>query len=137
MKQIIATFLVTLLCVGLTACKTTPESTLARIKTTCKLAAYVGTAEYLKEHPASRPQFEQASAALKILENAETIDFATLLAIVQRLPIDQLGNADTKIIITAATIILSDWGGSLSLDQLDNIRPVAGAIRQGIELGLQ
>ena len=114
----------------------TNSTTTQRVASGCKIAVYVGTAEYLAKHPEAAPQFAAAANALFVLENSDTLDAATLLAVVNQLPIKQLDSPRAQIIITAATIVLTDYAGSLPVDQIGNLKPIAKALREGIELGL-
>jgi len=107
-----------------------------RIQTSVKLAAYLGTSSYLQSHPETRTAFIIAANELRSLAIADNIDAVNLLAIVNRLPIKELESDQSKIIITAATIILSDFAGELQLDQLKQLQPIAAAMAEGIELGL-
>jgi len=107
-----------------------------RINTSVKLAAYLGTQAYLTKNPQTRPAFVLASGELRALAVADNIDAVSLLAIVNRLPVKQLESPQSKVIVTAATIILSDFAGELQLDQLKQLQPVALAMADGIDLGL-
>lgn len=107
-----------------------------RVQTAAKLAAYVGTAEYLRGHPETRPAFVLAAQQLAVLESQEHIDLATLMAVVNQLPVKELKSERATLIVTAATILLSDYAGSLPVEQLDELKPLAKAIREGINLGL-
>jgi hypothetical protein len=120
------------LCV--TGCKTVEQT--QRLSTATKVAAYVGTKEYLLANPEARPKFEQAERELFALESAETLDAITLLAIAQRLPVKELKSERAAIYVTAATILLSEYGSSIPIEQLKNLQPVAKAMREGIALGL-
>lgn len=106
------------------------------ISTTIKAAAYLGTAYALAERPEWRKDFEEAVIDLKLVESGATIDLVTVLAIVNRLPIKELKNSKATILITGAIILLGDYGASLPPDQMEKIRPVVKAMREGIELGL-
>jgi hypothetical protein len=117
-----------------TGCKTTEQT--RQLATATKMAAYVGTAEYLRTHPEAKPKFEAAERELFALESAETIDAITLLAIAQRLPVKELKSERAAIYVTAATILLSEYGQSVPIEQLQNLKPVAKAMREGIALGL-
>jgi len=102
-----------------------------------KTAAYVGSFYALREHPEWRSGFETALAELKVLENSDTLDWVSLMAIVNRLPVDELKSDDATVIITAGTMLLSQYGeGVLDVDSLEKIKPVAAALREGIELAL-
>lgn len=124
-------------CLGIfsSGCSTTPD-TAQRVQSAAKVAAYVGTSTYLAEHPYALHGFLAARDSLLTLEQAEQIDFATLLAIVQRLPIKELKSETAVIVITSATILLSDYGGAIPVERLEELRPLVAAIRAGIELGL-
>jgi hypothetical protein len=102
-----------------------------------KTAATFGTFYALQEHPDWSDEFLDAARALKVLEHSETIDFATIMAIVMQLPVDELKSDDARLAITGATILLSSYGGRLvELDKLENVRLIATALREGIGLGM-
>lgn len=107
-----------------------------RIQTSVKLAAYLGTSTYLQKNPIARPAFLAARDELVALSTSDTIDAVTLLAIVNRLPLKQFEGEQSKIIVTAVTIILSDFAGDLQLDQLKQLQPIAKAMADGITLGV-
>lgn len=118
-----------------TGCATTPTSQ-RDLAPTVRVAAYMGTAYALSEHPEWRPSFETARSELAFIEAADTIDFATVLAIVHRLPIEAIRDSKAAILVTGAIILLTDYGASLPPDQMDKLRPIVRAMREGIELGL-
>lgn len=111
-------------------------STLQRIQTGSKLAAYVGSAEYLRSHPETRPAFELARDQLIQIESSEHVDLALLLSIINRLPVKELKSDRAQLAITSATILLSDYLGNLPVEKLDDLKPVAKSIREGIDLAL-
>ncbi len=121
-----------------TGCQTAGNrDTAARVQTAAKLAAYVGTTEYLRARPETRPGFVLAVEALKQIETAETVDLPTLLAVVNKLPVKNLHSDRAQMIVTTATILLSDFAGALPLEKLNELKPVATSIREGVELALQ
>jgi hypothetical protein len=123
----------------LSSCTTPRGSELDRLLAATKLAAYIGTAESLAVHPEWRTAFQVAREELKIMETSENLDLPTLLAIVHRLPVKELRSDHAAIIITSATILLADFdfgGTSVPVNRLGQLQKVAGAIRQGIDLGL-
>jgi predicted small secreted protein len=120
MKLIYATLLV--LAMLATGCQTPAGG--RDISGAIRAAAFTGTALALRDHPEWRKGFEEA----------EVIDFPLVLAIVQRLPVSELRSSDAAIIITGATILLSDFNSSIPLDQIEKLRPVVSALRQGITL---
>lgn len=127
--------LLALMVVLATGCATTPTGE-RDIAPTIKTAAYMGTAYALLERPHWRKGFEEAVIDLNLAEQGKTIDLVTVLAIVQRLPVKELQNSKAVILFTGAIILLNDYGVSLPPDQVDKLRPVVKAMREGIELGL-
>lgn len=102
-----------------------------------KTAATFGTFYALRDNPDWSDEFLDAARALKVLEHSEKIDFTTIMAIVMQLPVDELKSDDARLAITGATILLSSYGGRLvELDKLENVRPIATALREGIGLGM-
>jgi len=96
----------------------------------------VGATEYMRIHPETRPAFTLAKKELLTLSQAENLDWVTLLAVVNRLPVKQLENERAKMLITVATITLSDYAGALPLDRLKELQPLAGALAEGLTLAL-
>jgi hypothetical protein len=109
-------------------------TTQQRVVTAAKLAAYVGSSEYLLKVPASKPKFVAASSQLRALAAQTNIDLVSILAIVNTLPVKELKSPQAQIIITAGTLLLSDYAGSLPLDKLNDLKPVAIAMADGIDL---
>lgn len=102
-----------------------------------KTAAMFGTIYSLREHPEWRGHFVNAAGQLAVLETAEKIDFSTIMAIVSQLPIKELKSDDAQLAILGATMLLSGYGDRLiSLDKLEDVRPVARALKEGISGGL-
>jgi hypothetical protein len=123
------------LCVSVaifTGCKTTNSQ-----QSTIKLAAYVGTSEALLQHPEWKPKFEIAASDLYTLESSTNIDAASILAIASRLPVKELKSDRARIYVTAATLLISDYAGTVPLEQIAELKPVATAIREGVELALR
>src|SRR5262245_34696522 len=119
------------------ATTSTPTSQLDHLLSATKVAAYIGTAEATAVHPEWKPAFLAARDDLKMLESARKIDLAMLLAIVQRRPVKELRSDKAALIITSATILLADFDfGTVPLERTGQLKQVAKAIREGIELGL-
>jgi len=135
MKNHLALFLAIAL-LALPGCSTTQPGQIIT-PTRVKAVAYLGSALALQQHPEYRPGFTIAVEQLKVIESQEQIDFATVLAIVHRLPVKELKGQNAVLYITAATLLLDDLGGSLDLAKVEKIKPYVTGLRQGIELGLQ
>lgn len=121
-----------------TGCSTLSNNDLTRITSATKIAAYVGTSTALRQNPNWRASFIAASADLKVLETAETLDLAQILAIVQRLPVKELKGETAMIVITSATILITEFNVStIPLERVEQLRPIVTALRQGIDLGLE
>jgi len=119
----------------LTGCMTVPDGTKPNNK--IKGVAYIGTATVLKKHPEYRAGFLQAAADLTTIEQADPIDFTTVLEIVNRLPVKELQGDDAMIYITGVTILLEDFTNvQLDLSKTPQLRSAVIGLRQGIELGL-
>jgi len=112
------------------------QTQLQRVVSGTKIAAYVATSEYLRANPTKAAAFTTVAQSLYVLETSETLDAATLLAVVNQLPIKQLKSERAQMLITAATLVLSDYAGSIPVDQLENLKPIAKAMREGIELAI-
>lgn len=125
--------------VGLTGCaalKDNPDL-LKRVEAASKMAAFVGTSEYVRQHPETRFAFELVRDELKDLGAAEKLDLVTLLSAVNHLPIKELKNERATMIVTAAGILLTDYADRLPVEKLSTLQPVALAIAGGINLGLE
>lgn len=135
---VLATVLLTA-SLSFTGCQTAAisQASIARIQTAAKLAAYVGTTEYLRVHPEQRAGFVLARDLLGQIETSPTVDLPTLLAVVNKLPVKELKTERAQLIVSSATLLLSDYAGQLPLEKLNELKPVAASIREGIELALQ
>lgn len=140
MKTKIVSFIASLVLVILTftGCATLfgDTATLQRVTTAAKVAANTGTFLYLQKHPEQRPAFVAARDQLIQIETSEHVDMALLLSIVQRLPVDKLDSPTAQILISNASILITDFAGNLPVEKLDDLKPVAKAIREGIDLAL-
>lgn len=110
----------------------------ARFAAVAKVAAYDTTALCLLEKPDWRSGFELARADLATLEAANVVDFATLLEIVQRLPVKELKSPEARIAFSSAQLLLEEFttGEIVNAQTLSDLRPVVSAIRSGIDRAL-
>jgi hypothetical protein len=121
----------------LPGCAGTPKPEVIRhIATATQIAAKDGTFIYVSGHADDRDKFQKAHDSLAILEEAQSIDFGTVLKIVQQFPIKELKNPQTVIAIQDANILLTDLGATIPLDKVNDLRPIVTALRLGIEQGL-
>lgn len=109
---------------------------LQRACTAAKVAAYVGCYEHLQQHPEARPAWTVARDALFQLEAAETVDLVTLVAVLNNLPVKELKSPRAQMVITAATILLTDYLGTIPAEEVVKVKPLVSAIKSGIDLGL-
>lgn len=132
MKRIIPSLLL-LACIG---CQSLGPTDVNRVAGSVKIAAFTGTSYALIEHPEWRQAFTDAEKELRFIEAQPTIDFATIMAVVTRLPIKELKSEKAVLSITAGTLLLYQYGDSLLIDEIENLRPIVVALREGIALGL-
>lgn len=101
-----------------------------------KIAAKDGTWLYLKKHPEQRPAFLLAAAELAKIEQADVINFGTVLAIVNQLPVKELKTDVSYLIFSDVTILLENLNGlQLDLSKTAQLRSAIIGLRQGLELG--
>lgn len=129
--------LITIALITLLGCATTDTNDFSKVLAMARLSAYLGTAESILSHPEWKPDFVLARDELKILETSDTVDLATLLAIMNRLPVKELKGEQTKIVITTFSLILQDAVFNIyPLEKTGSLQRVARALRQGIDIGL-
>jgi hypothetical protein len=137
--------LVTALAVSCVGCKTVTDPATgethsapdtAKIASLVKVAAYVGTSEGLRVHPEWREGFTAAADSLMLLETADTLDLADIMAIVDKLPVKQLKSEKAVLLITSGTILLQELGGDILPLDASQLQPLAKALREGVQLGL-
>lgn len=125
-----------LLLTGCTSLPTNPDGTV-RPNKKIEGITYIGTTKVLQRHPEYRAGFLLAASELTVIEAAETIDFATVLEIVSRLPVKELEGEDAMIYITGVTILLEDYAGlQVDLSKTPQLRSAVSGLRRGIERGL-
>lgn len=145
---IIGLFLVLALVLGLTACTTptgasgtapsAPAVDNKAVLASVKLAAFVGTAEALRQQPEWRPAFLTASDALLLLSQKDAIGLSDIYGILAQLPIKELKSDRAILYINAASIVLEEYDtGTIDISRVDKLRPVIKAINEGLELGLK
>jgi hypothetical protein len=111
---------------------TKPES----LESKSKAVAWLATAKLTKDHPEWSPHFAQARDDLGILLAAETIDTATVLAIVNRLPVDELRGNDATLYIGGAVMFFEDELGRISIESPAERQAIVRGLIAGITLGL-
>jgi len=108
----------------------------ARIAAVSREAASLGTFEALKANPGWKAQFELARVELLTLVAGDTITAAQLVDVLGRLPVKQLQGDTARIAISAAKILIAGAGWSVvPAEKLNQIRPIALAIAEGIQQG--
>lgn len=138
MKKLIA--VVAVAAFALAGCVTGPNGNqvpdTARIAAVSREAAALGTYEALKANPGWKAQFELARVELLDVVAGDTITAAQLVSVLGRLPVKQLQGDTARIAISAAKILIAGAGWSVvPAEKLNQIRPIALAIAEGIQQG--
>lgn len=117
-----------------TGCASIPGTTLNNILNKAKGLSFMISAKLLSEHPEYRDGFMQASADLKYLADTEVIDVSVVLAVIQRLP--KLQDGDAKIYVEGVIIMFTDELSALAVKNPDHVRQAARGLYQGIDAAL-
>lgn len=107
-----------------------------RIESRIKLVTQLAAGEALIEKPQWRAGFEQAAADLQVLESTDNVGIGNLIAIIQRLPVEQLQSPRARLYISTGTSLILEESGvptELSPETSDKVQALARAIRQGIQ----
>lgn len=124
------------LIIGLFAgCGTTPES-VHRFSIATQIVVKDGTFLFLANNPSHRPAFEMAVRELEVIEAAPALDFALVVQVFSRLPLQEISNPTTRLLISDAGLLLTYYNVSVPLDKVESLRPVVVAIRKGLQDGL-
>ncbi len=113
----------------------TPKSAVPAVKA----AAYIGTALTLKQKPEALEGFQIAHKQLTLLENQSSLDWTSVLVIVNNLPVKELQGAEAQLIITTSAILLNTYADGAMVpvnEHLEDIHVIVKALREGIELGI-
>lgn len=107
---------------------------------TAEIVAKDATYFALKDNPDLRGDFERALVELNAIAIADSIKFDDVVALVLRLPVEQLKSADAQIIASDVAIIVKGFapnqGEIISPEKLDRIRDFVKALRDGVKRGL-
>jgi hypothetical protein len=104
--------------------------------------ASIATPLVIKAKPEWRQGFVTAQIALEELSRDETADMDDVVNIINRLPQDQLQDAEARLYVqigAEAVLILVDsaFGNrAIDLEQAGSARPIAAALARGISTGL-
>lgn len=104
--------------------------------------ATIATPLVLKAKPEWRQGFSIAQIALEELSRDTDASFDDLLAIVHRLPVDELQTDEAKLLISAgaegALLLLDLTLGSYAIDltKAGSVQPIAAALARGLKAGL-
>ena len=126
--------------IATSGCATTmSQTTQQRVVIGVKLAASIGGAEILVEHPDWRVHFQRAADDLKIIEAGDTVSISQVIAIVQRLPVKELHSPRAVLYANTGVLLLNEVGVAteLPLEQSKDVKAVAAALREGIENALE
>jgi hypothetical protein len=115
-------------------CITTGDSSF--LATTTQIVVKDGTYLYVSAHPETRPLFEAAAVSLDVLSKAEVVNFATALEIFKGLPFAKIENPVATLIISDVGLLLTHANVSVPIGEIENLRPLIVAMRDGIQMGL-
>lgn len=108
--------------------------TKSNIETRAKGTSFLVSSKLLRGNPTWRDGFIQASADLKFVADQETVDVTTVMAIINRLP--KLQTGDAAIYVQGALIIFTDELNALAVKNPDEVRLAAKGLYEGIDLAL-
>jgi len=117
-----------------TGCASIPGTALNKVLNKSKGVAFIITAELIKKHPEYRDGFMQASADLKFVAETDVVDVNTVMAIINRLP--KLQEGDAAIYVSGLLIVFTDELSALAVKNPEEVRQAAKGLYQGIDLGL-
>jgi hypothetical protein len=118
--------------VWLTGCATsTPAQTATAWALIAQQAAFYGTAVDLQQHPAHRPEFNVALAALRRLEADPSATAGSLVEALQGLP-GQFDGPQGSLAILGVVTVYDAALASLPIESAPEVRRYAGAIADGI-----
>ena len=134
MKRLIAALLASSFIITLAGCKSiTPQ----RVSAVARSAAFGGTKAALKEHPQWAAAFDQAQKDLMNIANstATNLDIVEVVAIIQRLPVQELHSETATIIIQSTTILIMGVDlPPIPADRVKDVQLIARSIAEGIAL---
>lgn len=124
--------------VNFTGCKTTPEDKMALYVADAYDLGELGTQVALAENPDYRLELEYTLAGLRALEaQPDQITLDSLTRVLQRLPIDKLQTAKTRLYITGGRLVLRRVFGDVKLVNLGSGKQIVTALANGMEAGLK
>lgn len=120
---------------GLTLLGCKSASQQQSLEDSIEIVAQTAVGELLIEKPAWKPKFQEAATDLKILEATPNVTMANVIAIVQRLPVQELKSPRGRLYVSGGLLLLQKTGAALKLDEdnSDKVQGVARALRTGIE----
>lgn len=136
MKQFLAVPLFAALLLMPTGCATTPEN-IGLLAADLRDVSREGTIYALAEKPEWRPEVELVRDQLAKLGNqsgAITID--SILTILSQLPFEELQSSEARLAFTGGRIILRRVGANVDLSSVQNLKPLALGLAEGITEGL-
>lgn len=118
-----------LLIIGLTGCARSSSTT--GWANVAQAAAFVGTQEYLKDHPEHRQAFELTAAALNVLIRNGVTNPDAFSELILSLPINSLNSPTGSVYLSEHPVI---WNGKRAI--VGTSEPVRKAILTGLKGGM-
>ena len=101
-------------------------------------AAFLGGRVALIQNPEWRPAFEDAVAALALLENDPELSLGKIRDIAATLHVRELKGEEALLVITGAELLLTNLDRqSVDLSKLETFQPVVAGFRRGLDRALK
>jgi hypothetical protein len=126
-----------------TGCVSVPKDPVDRAEFIAELAqdvrdvAEVTTTIVLLEKPERNHEFYLAAQSLLVVESSDKVNVDMVVAILEGLKLEELESPKVKLYITGGKIVVRRLVRSLEVDNTEEVKLFAKALRQGIEAALK
>lgn len=135
MKKITLLLLATASLLFAPGCASTLKGKADQLSPLVESASYVGAAFDLLSHPERRPTYEAVYAELDALVKGGRFDLLQFKAVLAKLPIKELRDSKTTLLIDTSIILFDNYTGQLSnLEgfKAEFLLPIASKVRDGL-----
>lgn len=135
-SRITCLLILTLLTLG-ASCPKNPDGTPSYVQEARDLGEF-GTLAALLDNPDHRTELVLTTQALRDLEAiAGPVNLEMLQQVLQRLPVEKLQTPKARLYVLAGKMFLRRVGGDSQLGDISDVKPIARALREGMEAALQ